>query len=145
MQITVSALSAVTGLDRRTVEKRLASLPFDHQGKAGRFYDSSDALSAVFRRKSLDAQAEKARLTHHQANLAALREAEIRSTLIPADAVTDHWQTMQFYAEDLLSLLPRELAEAVAGSETTTEIERRFMAIIRVALTEFAENGGCTP
>ena len=52
---------------------------------------------------------------------------------------------MQFYAEDLLSLLPRELAEAVPDAETTVVLERRFMAIIRDALTEFAQNGGCTP
>lgn len=142
MQATISSLSAVTGLDRRTIEKRVSGLPFDHQGNAGRFYDSADALAAIYRRESLDAQAEKARLTHHQANLAALKESEIRATLIPADAVADRWQMMRLYAEDLLALLPRELAEAAIGADTSAEIERRFMVIVRRALTDFAENGG---
>ena len=57
-----------------------------------------------------DLDTEKARLTHHQANIAALNEEVARGNLIPADVVTQRWQEQIGNARGKLLTMPARLA-----------------------------------
>ena len=57
-----------------------------------------------------DLDTEKARLTHHQANIAALNEEVARGNLIPADIVIQRWQEQIGNARGKLLTMPSRLA-----------------------------------
>jgi len=57
-----------------------------------------------------DLDTEKARLTHHQANIAALNEEVARANLIPAETVISRWQDQIGNARAKLLTMPSRLA-----------------------------------
>ncbi|QXP83008.1 hypothetical protein [Methylococcus sp. Mc7] len=85
-----------------------------------------------------DYDAEKARLTHHQANLSALEEAGKRRDLIPADVVESRWQLLSDRVRTRLLAFPAPAAAAVAGMESAQEAERTLRALVYQALRELA-------
>ena len=85
-----------------------------------------------------DISRERARLTHHQANLAALKEAELRNTLLDAQAVADRWEHMRQAARDRLLRLPVAISQAAHGRDPIA-IERECERLIHDALRELSE------
>lgn len=75
-----AALLGVTG--RRVSQLRKEGLPADPTAFGNWWRDREGATSA-----RLDAQAERARVDHHRANLLALEQAEAERRLIPATEV----------------------------------------------------------
>ena len=86
-------------------------------------------LRARWERESAsgDLTSEKARLTFHQANIAALDEAAKRQNLVPAEAVRAEWHRMRAAARSRLLRLVADLStlhglEPGAIEETAREL-----------------------
>lgn len=88
-----------------------------------------------------DYDAERARLTFHQANTAALEEARKRKELIPSEEVKSHWESMAANTRAKLLNLPGRLATALNEQSTVQERERVARELIHEALIELAGNG----
>lgn len=143
MQISISKLHELTGIDRRTITRRLSPLTPDNQGNVGHFYDSEDALRLVFGVGSgdLDPQQEKALLDRTRRELLEI-EVDIRKqNVIPADIVQTHWEKMVGDCRAGLLNLPNRLATKVVGAATHQEAEREARTLIYEALHELAKPG----
>ncbi|QXP89116.1 hypothetical protein [Methylococcus capsulatus] len=88
--------------------------------------------------QSYDLEAERARLAHHQANLASMEEQTQRAELIPADVVKERWCTLAANVRAKLLNLPGRGAVKVAGLESVQEIEKELRALVYEALSELA-------
>ena len=86
-----------------------------------------------------DYEAERARLTHHQANNAALDEAKKRGELIPAEDVAREWTDMISRARAKLLGLPPRLAAHAMTCATVREAEEFARAEVYAALSELGE------
>lgn len=91
--------------------------------------------------EAYDLNAEKARLTYHQANLSSLDEEIKRKNVIPADVVQTYWEALVGNARAKLLNLPGRLATVVAGAATIQDAEREARLLIHEALSELAGNG----
>lgn len=91
--------------------------------------------------KAYDFNAERARLTFHQANISALEEEIKRRTVIPAEVVQHHWETMAGNVRAKLLNLPGRLAVKVTGAGTLQDAEREARELIHEVLKELADNG----
>ena len=137
MLMSINRLSEISGKDRRTVGKRLASLKPDEDGK----YSSPEALTAIFNPEMLDAVQERAKLDKARRELAELTQQERTKALIPAPAVQEHWAQMIAAARGKLLNLPGRLAATAVGVATIQEAERAARELINEALMELADNG----
>ena len=86
-----------------------------------------------------DYEAERARLTHHQANNAALDEAKKRGELIPAEDVAREWADLIGRARAKLLGLPPRLAAHAMTCATVREAEEFARAEVYAALSELGE------
>lgn len=91
-----------------------------------------------------DYDTERARLTHHQANAAAMDEQRKRGEMIPAEDVQQTWSEIVAAARAKLLALPSRLAGTCAGRDQAG-IETEARAIIYEALSELARGGDGTP
>lgn len=85
-----------------------------------------------------DLTEERARLAHHQANLAAMDEEVKRKNLIPVEVVTAEWCNQAANIRAKLLNLPGRGAVAVAGMGTVQEIEKELRTLVYDALRELA-------
>ena len=143
MQITVSKIHELTGIDRRTITKRLGPLTPDNQGKQGHFYSSEKALPLVFcvGSQGLDPAQEKALLDRTRRELLELDLEIKRRNAIPADVVQTHWEGMIANTRAKLLNLPGRLATSVFGSSTVQDAERSARNLIHEALQEMSGSG----
>lgn len=140
MQITINRLSELTGIHRDTIRKRCSGLI--PEGKRGVEIESTQALALIYGvDNDYDYDTEKARLTHHQANIASLEEEIKRKNLLPADVVQSHWESLAANTRGKMLNIPGRLANSVMGAETVQEAERAAMELIREALEELSGNG----
>ena len=86
-----------------------------------------------------DYEAERARLTHHQANNAALDEAQKRAELIPAEDVAREWADMVSRARAKLLGLPSRLAAHAMTCSAVREAEEFARAEVYAALSELGD------
>jgi phage terminase Nu1 subunit (DNA packaging protein) len=87
-----------------------------------------------------DLDSERGRLTHHQANLAALDEANLRDDLIPAELVERTWTEIAGrLAQRLEAVIPR-IAERIGP-----QAEGAVRAVIDEALDELRPLGAKSP
>lgn len=107
-------------------------------------YETADCIEWRIRRDQVasdgngyDLTAERARLSHHQANIAALDEDIKRGTLIPADQVKAKWIDIKSSARAKLISLPTKVASSCAG-KSEADIESVAREIIYQALDEMA-------
>ena len=87
-----------------------------------------------------DYDAERARLTHHQANAAAQEDQRKRGELIPADQVAQYWGDIVSNARSRLLSLPSRIAGVCARKDQST-IEAEARAIIHEVMAELAAAG----
>jgi hypothetical protein len=140
MLITINRLAELTGIHRDTIRKRCSELI--PEGVRGAEVESTQALAMIYGvENDYDYDTEKARLTHHQANIAGLEEEIKRKNLIPADAVQTHWESMIGNMRGKLLNLPGRLASKVVGTDTLQDAEREAMLLVREALEEVAKSG----
>lgn len=88
-----------------------------------------------------DLTSERARLAHHQANIAALDEEVKRKTLIPAEQVKMRWQDLIASARAKLLSLPTKIAGTCYG-KSERDIESASREIVTEALAELARGDG---
>ena len=86
-----------------------------------------------------DLTEERARLSHHQANMARMDEQVKDGTLIPASIVLTEWQNTAASVRAKLLALPSRLAVTCPGG-TTEEIEAKSDELIREVLEELADD-----
>lgn len=152
--LTQPQAAALLGVTTRRIRQRSQEDNPPPQDKDGRY--PCDAfgkwLIEDFRRnigvgnngKAYDYNAERARMTHHQANSAALDEQAKQRILIPADQVRLAWSDMVASARAKLLALPSRLASTCAG-KPAEEVDRGAKIIIYEALTELAQPGENAP
>lgn len=85
-----------------------------------------------------DYDSERARLTHHQANVAAQEDQARQGRLIPAEEVKAAWSSIVSTARLKLLSLPVRLAGACVD-QPQERIETEAWAIIYEALKELAQ------
>ena len=73
----------LTGMDRRTVKKRLADIAPDSEYR----YSSVEALRQIYIPSALDPQQERAQLDRARREIADLQKSKMMAELIPADVV----------------------------------------------------------
>jgi len=89
-----------------------------------------------------DIDAERGRLTHHQANKTALEEQALAGVLIRADLVEQQWSAIAAGLRAHLLALPVRLAQvAVASGSELREVERAARDEIYGALAEMIDAG----
>lgn len=84
-----------------------------------------------------DLTSERARLAHHQANIAALDEEVKKGTLIPAEQVKAKWIDIKSSVRAKLISLPTKVASSCAG-KSEVDIESSARDIVYQALEEMA-------
>lgn len=86
-----------------------------------------------------DLTEERARLAHHQANIAALDEKIKEKHLIPVDVVVARWQDILTNVRARLLSIPTQLA-ATCADEPRTVVEKKANELIKTALEELSTN-----
>lgn len=141
-KVSINELHLLTGFDRSTVTKKIAPLPFLKEGRS-HLYESDIALPMLYSKDGnvYDTEVERARLTHHQANNEALREAERRGELVSADMVLSAWQEKLTAMRAKLLSMPTKLTPLVISADDTISIESLIRAAIHDALDELSGTG----
>ena len=153
MNVNKRALAEIFGISERTLtELQREGLPIqtvaDRRGQAN-LYDTAEVHRWLLARAAgpvagadgspLRLDVERARLTHHQANLAEIEEATMRRELIPAEDVAREWADMVGRARAKLLGLPPRLAAHAMTCATVREAEEFARAEVYAALSELAE------
>ena len=140
MLATVNHLADLTGLDRRTVTRRLSSVPGVLEGDA-RKWDTREALPILYGagpEDRLDPAQEKAQLDRAR-RLAVETESRVRNgELLEAAEVQALWVSHVGIAKGRLLALPSRLAPAVIGLGDLRTIEAVIREAIHEALTELS-------
>ena len=133
---SLNGLGELTGIDRRTIKRKIAHLNYKKEGRS-HLYNSEEALPIIYSRETgvYDSDQERARLTHHQANIAALDEQIKEKSLIPADVVLDRWQQILANVRARLLSIPSSLAATCANAKRDT-VEEKAAELVRQALDE---------
>lgn len=139
MLVSITELNNLTGLDRRRITKALADLNHKDGDKGAKLYHSEDAIPLLYLGGAdgkLDPNKERARLTHHQANIAALDEKEKSGELVRrSDVVAEVSEAVANCRAKLLTL-PNKLATVVIGMQDTQEVRGALQAGVHEALDE---------
>lgn len=136
---SLSGLAELTGFDRRTIKSRLADVEPEQGTKRAMLYKTVEVLPMLYDREGsvYDTDKERARLLHHQANIAALDEKVKERSLIPADVVLANWQDIAANVRARLLAIPTQLA-ATCANAPREEVEAKASTLVRQALEELA-------
>jgi len=85
-----------------------------------------------------DINNERARLIHHQANLASLEEDVKQGKLIPADEIEKEWNSMTMAMRAKFLALPKKIAAVGCGINEYIEMEALIKGFVYEALDELA-------
>jgi len=96
--------------------------------------------SAMSGRGSGDVNEERARLIHHQANLASLEEDVKQGKLIPADEIEKEWVDMSMAMRAKMIALPKKVAAVGCGINEYVEMEALVKGFVNEALDELSVN-----
>ena len=131
--------------------REIDPLPVKVKGKrgTGNTYDAYDVMKWRIRRELekvnakggdiLDYEAERARLTHGQANKVEMETAVMRGELIPAEVVAHVQSDMVGRARARLLSIPTKAAHAILGITELNEAKDVLKEFIYEALTELAD------
>lgn len=145
-------------VDERSMQRAQARsddpLPIYRPGKRGQSHEylPSDLVKWKVRQelrklsvdddgKVYDYDAERARLTHHQANKTALEEDTLKGALIPADMVKETWATLVMSFRAKMIGLPNKAAPQIIGVDDLREAEQILQDFIYDALSELSGAG----
>ena len=143
--LSISQLSELSGKARATITKRLNHaqiLPVEEK-KNARFYESKYALNAIFTDKTFEyiLEEERARLSFHQANKAALEEKVLKGELIPAEEVLAGWEKIAIAFRSKMLALPSKTAHKMLNIQEYSAAESIIKAEVYEALTELSKSG----
>ena len=136
-RVSISELSELTGLHRPVLADRLRGVPYVDYNNA-KLYDSRDVLPLLYGAGTIDAPADqKTRLLMHQANMAALKEEEMRGNLVPISEVLEYLGGVIRVARGRLLPLGGMIQARVTELH---EIESELNSEVRLILQEMADN-----
>ena len=155
MDISINKLAELTGIDRRTVKKRLEGLTPNKVGRAYN-YESTQALPAIYASAvikpgpqvtdpdafNLDYQAEKARLAKEKADGQAIKNAESRRELVPVAEITNAWGRIITGIRNQFLALPNRLAQMLETTATTEQRRALIDREVKTILEALADEGG---
>ncbi len=136
MRLSLSELKNLTGLDHRRIAQSLSDLAHETGPKNAKLYESTDALPLLYMGDYLDAQKERARLTHHQANIASLEERERRGELVNRDSVVLEVSESIANAKAKLLNIPSKVCTIAAAMDDAVEIRGVIESAVYEAITE---------
>jgi phage terminase Nu1 subunit (DNA packaging protein) len=142
--LTAAELGAIIGVSARRVRQMLheddppPQDPVTRKFPPGAVGEWLRARIAAEYGREHNLEHERARLAHHQANIAAMAEADKRQNLIPADVVTAEWCNQAANVRDKLDAFPAPAAAAVAGLGSVADIERELRRLVYQTLRELA-------
>lgn len=125
MKKSLNQLGELTGVDRRTIKRRLESLKPEVSGRA-HLYPVQEALELIFSSPTdgaLDLNAERAALAKAQRHLAELKKAQLDGELLPAKEVQADADRAGRMVKDVFQSLPARIASMLVGLDDR-EIER---------------------
>ena len=140
--IPIADYAMLTGKNRGTIAKLLRDAGYQHGERGAKLYESKDALPIIYAVASaddLDLQQERARVSFHQANKAALEEKTLAGELAVMSEVEAEWTERTAAARAKLLSLPIKLAGALHGIEDKNQIKDAALLIIHEALQELSE------
>lgn len=121
------------------MKKRLSKLVPVKEGMS-HLYESKDILKLCVKGEDeLDLNAERARLTHHQANKTALEEKVLEGSLIPSELVQETWQTLVVSFRAKMIGIPTKAAPQLIGVDNLVEAEQLLQDYIYDALSQLAD------
>jgi len=138
MLVSITELHNLTEQDRRRITKAVADLKHKPGDKGAKLYESTEALPLLYVSGcgGLDPQKERARLTHHQANIAALEEKELEGELVRRSEVVAEVSDAIANCRAKLLSLPSKMASVVAGMSSVADIRNALQDGIYEALDE---------
>lgn len=104
-------------------------------------YDTKDCIAWYVQYKGRadhNLSAEKARLTHHQANKTAIEEEALKGKLIDADIVLQAWVDRTLKMRAVLLALPTKLASVALAAKSLIEVRDYCTQEIHRALHELS-------
>lgn len=130
--VTKEELHRITGKDRRTINLRVADLPFKQSGRS-RLYDKAIAVQAVVTKLVGQEDAAKQRRALAEAEKAEIVVARLRGELVPAaDMKTAAAELIKTLYARVVRVTPSIVAPKLLGVTDVLEIE----AILRTALAD---------
>jgi len=137
MDLSITALSQLTGMDRRTITERLRELPHKPGPRNGKLYSGREALRLLRGEdgEHLDPSQEKAQLDRERRLLVEMERRQKEGELIPASQVEAAWTGYVATTKSRLMSLPSRLAPEMVRAKTIREAEK----VIKVAVIECLE------
>lgn len=137
---SISQLATLSGLDRATVTKRLAEVPFEEGAKNAKTYALDVALPALIAGESAEFDAAKLRKMQAEAGLRELDLERERSEVVPTKEVGDYALRLFKGMHNRLGIrFPREIAQQLYKAESpahVTEVLQRELGRIFNELRE---------
>ena len=141
-QQQVAALRGVTDRRLRQLHEegsgppRMATGEYD-EAEVGRWLRAVAAEQAG----TYNYEAERARLTHEQANKVALEVAELRGDLVRCSEVGPYWSDMVAGMRARLVALPSKLSALIADVIVRGKLQAQSEALVHEALAEIEKDG----
>lgn len=136
--MSVSAISDLTGVDRRTIKKRLEDLK-PIKEKTAHLYETREALPLIFLSDDeYDLSKERARLAHHQANKTELESKVLKGDLIPANEVLARWEKMVSGFRAKILAMPTKTSHLLVNVKDYDEVESILKSHLYEALKELS-------
>lgn len=134
---SLRSLARLTGFAVDTVRNRISKLiPIQGDNRA-HLYESREALPLIYARadEEFNADTERARLLHHQANNEALKERQLIGELIPAAEVREELGKAFSNVRAHLLTLPQQLSARCVDA-SAAEVKREAKKLVNSALDE---------
>ena len=143
-EITVNAISVLTGIERRTVAKRLAAVPALRVIGRSKQFDSAVAFAVVYDEKD-NTHKEKARLDRLRADAVEEQLKRSAGQLIHVDDLTAAWTRIATEIKTRLLAIPTKAAPLVVGLGRMPRIRKVLETLIHGAIDGLVETGGVFP
>lgn len=132
--LNVNQLSKLTGVDRRTIDRRLKGLAPQKNGNRVKLYDAKIALKKILNPggSGLDLTQEKARLSKLQADKVQLEVSKLRGELIEVKQVKEQAFNSGRRVRDRILNIPSRISHELAAETDPFKVE----VLLTQALTE---------
>lgn len=142
MDISLSEIKRLTGLDHRRISQSLADLQYKAGPQNSKLYDSRLVFPAIYGSgDEYDDKKERARLTKHQADKTEIEVESLRGRLIPEEEVVEKGQAMVAAFASRIRSIPVKLAPEVAIETDTAVIQEMMRQVHDEALHELSGFG----
>lgn len=139
--LTMNQMSEITGIDRRTVKKRVAHLKVHKGAGKGHYYDAHEALPALYHGEgggNIDQklQAEQLKYDAARAELKQLEVAKLRGQVVPVEDVAKVVEKEYSFVRQQIRALPSKLAMPLALVSDPNQIHEMLQHSVDECLTE---------